>query len=208
MFVVKFSKSCLVTYMGVVFGLISMYFAFSKETLFEVNSLNVSLACLMISGVCDMFDGKFARGCKRTKLEKEMGIQMDSLADTICFLAVPVVIMLSLKMYHPICLITYIYFLVSGITRLAYFNVSAEVDKVVDHYNGLPVTTTAIIYPLICFITTFIKQPNVNLIFLTFTTFIVGLLFNLKIKIPKLKTALSVIVALLAIAALIVLFVF
>ena len=45
-----------------------------------------------------MFDGKVARMCKRTEEEKQFGIQIDSLADTINFIALPVVIMLSLGM--------------------------------------------------------------------------------------------------------------
>jgi hypothetical protein len=82
MFIVKFNKSVIVTYLGVVFGCLSMYFAFSKVAFAEVNHIRYSLIFLMLAGVCDMFDGKIARMCKRTKQEKEFGIQLDSLADT------------------------------------------------------------------------------------------------------------------------------
>ena len=44
---------------------------------------------LLISGICDMFDGKVARKCKRNKKEKMFGIEIDSLADTVNFLLLP-----------------------------------------------------------------------------------------------------------------------
>jgi hypothetical protein len=61
MFIVKFNKSVIVTYLGVIFGCLSMYFAFSKVAFAEVNHIRYSLIFLMLAGVCDMFDGKIAR---------------------------------------------------------------------------------------------------------------------------------------------------
>ena len=99
MFIVKFNKSVIITYLGVIFGVIAMYFSFSKMAFSEISYLRYSLIFLVLAGVCDMFDGKVARMCKRTEQEKLFGIQLDSLADTVCFICLPVVIMLSLVMY-------------------------------------------------------------------------------------------------------------
>ena len=55
--------------------------------LFSLNGdCRMALVCLAISGLCDMFDGKVARTKKdRTEAEKRFGIQIDSLADIVCF---------------------------------------------------------------------------------------------------------------------------
>ena len=39
------------------------------------------LYLLMVAGLCDAFDGIFARMYKRTNLQKDFGVQIDSLAD-------------------------------------------------------------------------------------------------------------------------------
>ena len=40
-----------------------------------------SLICLMLAGVCDLFDGTVASTKDRTDSEKRFGIQIDSLSD-------------------------------------------------------------------------------------------------------------------------------
>ena len=53
----------------------------------------MALVCLAISGLCDMFDGKVARTKKdRTEAEKRFGIQIDSLADIVCFGVSPAIL--------------------------------------------------------------------------------------------------------------------
>lgn len=182
-----FKKSCLITYFGIALGVLSMYFAFCKLAFSEVNIVRYALICLMFSGICDMFDGKFARSCKRTEEEKAFGIQLDSLADTFCFLVVPVVIMLALRLNSIVCILIYIYFIIAGVTRLGYFNVKADNDKVVDYYTGVPVTTTAIVYPLVGLLHTFVTPKIFGIILICLTAFI-GVLFNFKIKVPKFKS--------------------
>ena len=180
-------KSCLITYMGIVFGVLSMWYAFNKCAFSEVNVVKYTLICLMLSGICDMFDGKFARMCKRTEKEKEFGVQLDSLADTFCFLAVPIVIMLAIGMNDWYHIIVYAYFIINGVTRLGWFNVNADTDKPVDYYTGIPVTSTAIIYPLVGLLHTLVS-PRIFEIILIVITLIVGFLFNFKVKIPKFKS--------------------
>ena len=107
MFIVKINKSVLLTYLGIIFAVVAMYFSFTKIAFAEIDYLRYSLVFLMLAGICDMFDGKVARMCKRTKEEKEFGIQIDSLADTVNFLCLPVVIMLSLGMNNILHLIIY-----------------------------------------------------------------------------------------------------
>ena len=197
MFIIKVHKSVLVTYLGVIFASIAMYFAFTKMAFSDVSYMRYSLIFLILAGICDMFDGKVARMCKRTKEEKEFGIQIDSLADTIDFVVLPVVIMLSLGMYRIIDVVAYTLLMLCGISRLGFFNVNASMDNPVKYYSGLPVTSTAIIYPLLGLLHGQISECLFQNIFLG-ATFLIAFLFVAKIKVPKLKGIAYVIVPILA----------
>ena len=110
MFILNLKKSTFLTYLGVFFAVISMYFAFTKMAFVEVSYMRYSLVFLVLAGICDMFDGKVARKCKRTEEEKELGIQLDSLADTVNFVVLPVVIMSSLGMNTVLEVLVYAIF--------------------------------------------------------------------------------------------------
>ena len=198
MFIIKLHKSVIVTYLGVIFAVLSMYFAFTRMAFVEGSYLRLSLIFLVLSGICDMFDGKVARMCKRTQEEKEFGIQIDSLADTVNFVVLPVIIMISLGMTSVIDIIIYMLLILCGISRLAYFNVNASLDNPVKYYNGLPVTSTAIIYPVLGLLHGHIPENTFCLIYII-ATLITAILFIAKIKIPKLKGSAYIIVPILAI---------
>lgn len=198
MFIIKLHKSVLLTYLGVIFAVLSMYFAFTKMAFCETSYIRFSLIFLMLAGICDMFDGKVARMCKRTEEEKQFGIQIDSLADTVDFVVLPVVIMISLGMTHLVDVLIYMLFILCGISRLGYFNVHASLDNPVKYYNGLPVTSTAIIYPLLGLLHGNIAEPTFCLVYII-ATLITAILFIAKIKIPKLKGSAYIIVPILAI---------
>jgi len=206
MFIIKLHKSVLITYLGVVFGVISMYFAFSKMAFAEVSYLRYSLIFLILAGVCDMFDGKVARMCKRSEAEKEFGIQIDSLADTVNFVVLPVVIMLSLGMYSIIDIIIYTIFILCGISRLGFFNINATSDTPVKYYSGLPVTTTAIIYPVLGLLRGIVDENLFQIIYIS-ATLLTAFLFVFKFKVPKFKGLFYIIVPVIAIIGIILLLV-
>jgi len=197
MFIVNLKKSVIITYIGVIFATISMYFAFSKMAFSEVSYMRYSLIFLVLAGVCDMFDGKVARMCKRSKEEKEFGIQIDSLADTVNFVVLPVVIMLSMGMTSIFEVIVYTIFIMCGISRLGYFNVHAGLDDPVKYYNGLPVTSTAIIYPVLGLLHGQICECTFEIIYII-ATLITAILFVVKIKVPKFKGIAYIIIPILA----------
>ena len=207
MFIIKFNKSVIITYLGVIFGIISIYFAFRKMAFADIPYLRHSLIFLILAGICDMFDGKVARMCKRNKEEKEFGIQIDSLADTVNFLCLPVISMLSLGMNNLFQIIIYIIFILCGISRLAHFNTIADTDVPVKSYNGLPVTSTAIIYPVLGLLHGIIKENTFMLIY-TIATLVTAILFILKIKVPKLKGKAYIIIPILALILVVLLLVF
>lgn len=197
MFIIKIRKSVLVTYLGIIFAVISMYFAFTKMAFSDINYMRYSLIFLVLSGICDMFDGKIARMCKRTEEEKEFGIQIDSLADTVNFIVLPVVIMLSLGMNSLLEIVIYTLFVICGVSRLGHFNCIADGDNPVKFYNGLPVTSTSIIYPVLGLLHGTISDNIFELVYIIATA-IISVLFITRIKVPKFKGAAYIIIPILA----------
>ena len=122
----------------------------------------IAILCLLISGVCDLFDGKVARHKKdRTEQEKVFGIQIDSLADIVCFGVLPACIGYKLGFNYGLGLISSVLIVLCGLIRLGYFNVMEEERQrsTVENrkeYQGLPITTSSIILPLI-----FLAKKNI-----------------------------------------------
>ncbi len=116
-----------------------------------------ALFCLMVSGVCDMFDGMIARTRKQsTDEEKRFGIQLDSLCDIVCFGVLPAIIGVTLAQENEAARYAMWIFgaalILGALIRLAYFNVTEETRQAATtgrrtHYTGLPVTSSAVIFP-------------------------------------------------------------
>ena len=89
MFIGKYDKSVIVTYLGTLSSMIGIYFVLGGE----IPRITGAIICLMIAGICDLFDGTIARRCKRTEEEKMFGVELDSLIDVVNFLAFPIIIL-------------------------------------------------------------------------------------------------------------------
>ena len=190
----KWNKSVILTYIGVAFS------ATALAILSPYSEIDIVYAfiCLMMAGVCDMFDGTVARRCKRTKEEKEFGIQLDSLVDVFSFIAVPLAILTTINenlYYIPI----FIIYAICGVARLAHFNTTAPENSPVKYYEGLPVTFAALIFPLI-YLLAFVLKSNIFIPIYNVVTLIIAILFIVKIKVPKPKLITSIILLLLAVA--------
>lgn len=196
MFIGKYNKSLIITYIGVGFAIAGMNCALG-------NDLRMAMICLIIAGVCDLFDGKVARMCKRTEEEKLFGIEIDSLADMVGFVVFPIIIGYSMGLNNWYNILGYILFVLCGITRLGFFNISVvdtNRDKPVSTYKGLPVTSSAIIFPLIWFLCELIAKASFSCIY-PFITYIVAFLFVFNFNIPKFKGKAYIVVSLLAVLA-------
>lgn len=200
MFIAKWNKSVILTYIGMFFSITGMIICLTT------GNLKQALSCLVVSGICDMFDGYVARKCKRNKEEIEFGIQLDSLVDTLSFVAFPIIIMIKMgltKWYH---LIPLTMFGIGGIARLAHFNITTNDDgKPVPFYTGLPVTAIAMTLPLL-YLILLIKMPE--LLYMTILTIfpaLIAFLNIVKIHVPKPH---GIAYAVFAIAAIIVLVLF
>lgn len=185
-----YNYTVILTYIGLASAVTGIYFAMDGKNIL------VSVIALLIAGLCDMFDGKVARTRERTEAEKKFGIQIDSLCDLICFGFLPCAIGWAVGMqeiYHYFILI---FFTLAAVIRLAYFNVMEEerqktTKEVRKTYEGLPVTSVALIIPLLFGF----KKLIVNKYFAdvyAVVILIVGIAFitRFKVKKPQMKTML------------------
>jgi CDP-diacylglycerol--serine O-phosphatidyltransferase len=140
--------------------------------------MDIAMILLIFAGICDLFDGFIARKCKRNETQKQFGIQIDSLVDVISFLVFPAIILL--KMNTNMLLLGILY-LITGVTRLAWFNI--HTDGHTDYYQGLPVTFIAFFAPII-----YSLNLGFNHIVFPILYSIISLLFVLNIPIKKPKS--------------------
>ena len=117
MFIGKWNKAVILTYVGLAIAIVGMALAISGY------DIKYAFICLMLSGICDLFDGAVARMCKRDDEEKAFGVQQDSLVDVISFVAFPIVILLSMGYNSVLHIIVYAIFAICGVARLGYFNI-------------------------------------------------------------------------------------
>ncbi|MBP3209177.1 MAG: CDP-alcohol phosphatidyltransferase family protein [Oscillospiraceae bacterium] len=141
-----YNYTVILTYLGMLSGFAGIACAFG-------GNLRSALICLVIAGVCDMFDGKIASTMERTRQEKRFGIQIDSLSDLVCFGVLPAMLVYAngggKLRWLPSAL-----YLLCVLIRLAWFNVDEEERQDREGgrrkvYLGLPVTTAAVIFPLL-----------------------------------------------------------
>ena len=168
---------------------------------------------LMFCGLCDAFDGKVARTKKnRTDSMKKFGIQIDSLSDLVAFGVLPACIGIAMlrssiefltfpyiKFLHLhladkstiikiILTVIAVFYTLAAMVRLAYFNVIEEERQETETgvrktYVGLPVTSSALVFPTILLIHIFCSADLTLLYFLFLA--IVGFLFVSDIQVKK-----------------------
>jgi len=152
---------------------------FSLSSCFFVlnENLKLSITFLIVSGICDLFDGAVAKKIKRTDGEKEFGIQLDTVVDVVSFGVTPAIIVFATANASWYALSVYIFYIMCAVARLAYFNTSADINTAVKYYRGLPVTYIALILPCVMIF----GSPPASVASL----FVAGILFIFNIKIPK-----------------------
>lgn len=141
-----YNISVVLTYIGLVSSVIGMRYAMIGRPI-------AAVVCLLICGVCDMFDGTIARATKRSEEAKTFGIQIDSLCDLCGFGVLPSVILLS-ENGSALGIAVACLFTLDAVIRLGYFNVHEQIrqqtsteDK--SEFHGLPVTSAAWLLPML-----------------------------------------------------------
>ncbi len=201
-----YNYTVILTYMSLVSAMAGMSLA-------HAGKFGAAVFCLALSGFFDMFDGKVARRKKdRTDDEKLFGIQLDSLCDVVAFGAFPGFLCYCMGVNGQIGFLAIAFYCICGVIRLAYFNVletnqffsdEEEHEKV---YYGLPITSIAIILPIIFVIHMIIGAKLFSMV-LTIMLFAVGMLFIANFKLKKPSNKILLIICLVVAAALIFSFV-
>lgn len=182
-----YNYTVILTYLGLTSSIIGIYYSMEYHPF-------IGILCLLFSGLCDMFDGKVARTKKRSKQEKDFGIQLDSLSDLVCFGILPITIGYSIGLESPAYLPIFVLYVLGALIRLAYFNTLENIrqeksDLVLTSYTGLPVTSVALILPFLYIFKNII--PYFAFVYLA-ALLIIAILFvsTIKIKKPTFKTML------------------
>lgn len=185
-----YNYTVILTYIGLVTSIVGI------TQVFKGNFM-IAIFCLIGSGVCDMFDGVIARSHKtRSESAKKFGIQIDSLCDVICFGVFPAIFNYVYTVrYNPkftvIATIISALFVLGGVIRLGYFNVTEEerqqkTSEVRKYYQGMPITSAAGFLPLLFTFRNRIAALDINFaIVLNIFCVILGLLFVLDIPVAK-----------------------
>lgn len=172
-----FRKCDILTMLGTTIAFIGMCCAFNGH--FSLASL-----CLMLSGICDSFDGTLARKYKYDKSQQEYGVQLDSLSDVICFGILPAIITVLIST-SIVSVIICIFYMLCGVIRLAYFNMLHTTKAAKKgEYIGLPITSIAIAYPIILIILR-ILNPGLLSKVMPAVLLIMGSLFIARFKLKK-----------------------
>ena len=149
-----------------------------------------SVLCLLLSGVCDAFDGIVARSKKdRTEEEKAFGIQLDSLCDVVSFGVAPAFCCYCTGMDSTLGSSILCIYCICAVIRLAYFNVLEAKRQQVEagsnkYYRGLPVTTASMLLPVFYILRFFIGKALFSTLFCILLA-AMALLFVLDFSVKK-----------------------
>lgn len=142
MFIGKYNGSVILTYLGVTLALAGMAALLRGGT-------PQAMICLILAGVCDLFDGQVASRFRRDETEKAFGREIDSLSDMISFAALPAVMALVLAGTGLFTVLAVTVYVLAAIIRLGYFNITGVAEtRGQRFYHGLPVTYAAMIFPI------------------------------------------------------------
>ena len=170
-----FNRSVLLTYGGIslsVFGIYNLLNGTSDR------SVEVAMVCLILAGICDLFDGVVARRCKRNETQKQFGAEIDSLADVISFLAFPAVLLYAICRERPwVVFPVAVFYVLCGVDRLAWFNLTPPAAD--SSFRGLPVTYAALVLPCL-----YVLGPLPHLLFPA-AYCLLGFFFVLDVRVPK-----------------------
>lgn len=195
-----YNYTVILTYIGTAFGFVGIVFVWQ-------GSLKFALTCLMIAGLCDMFDGRVAATRMRTRSEKRFGVQIDSLSDLICFGVLPASIIFNVVDGTVFKYLISAVFLLCALIRLAWFNVDEELRQDSEtekrkFYKGLPVTSCALVFPLLIGICDMANVLTNKIICVPFL--LVAFAFLAPFRLRKAETGGSLMMIIMGIIALVV----
>ncbi len=202
-----FSYTVWLTYLSLISACLGIAFSLNQS-----GCPYIGVFFLLFCGLCDAFDGKVASSKKnRNTFEKKFGIQIDSLADLVAFGVLPMSIGLAVYrsssfindfvllsstvwyafLFRILVFGIFLFYALAAMIRLAYFNVTEEERQSKEPgtrktYTGLPVTSSALIFPSLLLLN-YLTSLDLSLLYFG-GLFVTGFLFLLKFQIKKLDT--------------------
>ena len=143
-----YNYTVILTYLSLISALFGTHLAFRGEPV-------GALICLLLCGAFDSFDGMVAHTKKgRTEEEKKFGIQIDSLVDMFSFGIFPAIIGYTMGLNGWLWFAIFALYAICAVSRLGYFNVAEEMRQKETtekrkYYQGLPVTSSSLIFPAV-----------------------------------------------------------
>lgn len=147
--------------------------------------------CLLLSGICDFLTARLLKLRNVLNAEKRFGIQLDSLADTVCFGVLHAAIMYHIGGFRNHVTLTVAGFYVLGLQSSAWHGSMLtrkrqdSASKCREFYTGMPVTVSAFILPIVLALANI--SGNSMLIPGTITLLVLAFAFIAPIKVPKLN---------------------
>ncbi len=173
-----FNLANLFTFVNITAGLSAIYFI-------TLNNFFLAIILAWVGGAFDIFDGKIAR---KYKLSNEFGVQLDSFADFLSFVLVPVFLIFQ-AVYTPsldgksifVAAVVSIYYVISGLRRLIHFNLNTEAGEVSKFFTGVPTPLGAILLWLVYLAHAYKFLPVFGVLALMIA---IGWSLNSKLKVP------------------------
>lgn len=175
-----FNLANLFTFVNITAGLLAVYFI-------SQNNFFLAIVLAWVGGAFDIFDGKIAR---KYNLSNEFGVQLDSFADFLSFVLVPVfLIFQAVYVMNPsgifmiVAALVSIYYVIAGLRRLITFNINSDAGLIDKFFTGIPTPLGAILLWLVYLANSYELLSAVLVVVLMV---IIGWSMNSKIKVPHL----------------------
>ena len=194
MFIGYYNLANLVTLLGLASSVMACFVSVSYIN--DPQKIKIAVALFLFSGLCDMFDGRIARGAgSRGRKQKLFGIQIDTVCDMVSFGITPVVIAYCLGFKEIYSCAVYVLYACCAAIRLAYFNTQAveeTPDLNMKAFTGVPVPFSCLILPPLMMLFSFCALNVVKAAFLVLY-FITGIAFIFNVKIKKMNIIQSIV---------------
>jgi CDP-diacylglycerol--serine O-phosphatidyltransferase len=172
-----FNLANLVTMANITMGLIAAY-------LIVHHQFAMAAGFAWLGGAFDILDGKIAR---KYGLSNPFGVQLDSFADFLSFVLVPVFFIFegiyeSLDgMAFFLASVVSVYYVISGLRRLIQFNLDASPGTVGKYFVGVPTPLGAILLWLVWLLAVYgVLSPSLVMVAMV----VIGWFLNSDVKVP------------------------
>ena len=197
-----YDYTVILTYLGAAFAITGIFCSINYRFL-------LAIICIVMAGICDMFDGRVAFTKNRNHQERLFGVQIDSMSDLINFGIFPAVFVYMYLDRELLAGIVSGAYILCALIRLSFFNVmeterQEKNDKHGTDYLGIPVTASAFLMPLVYISSELFFEHIGNLFIFLLIILGIGFLSGFRTRSPrKLGLILILILVLIEIAGII-----